>query len=186
NTSDTAGGGLYVKSGTASLQNSTIVRNPDAPGIANEGGTVTLDSSILFFNNGNQDQISGTVAVAYSDVQGGYAGTGNINLQPVFAGTQCDPDSLRIVAGSPAIDAGNPDPTIHDTCFPPSLGSTRNDMGWTGGPGACDVPSSPTTTTTSTSTSSSSSSSSSTTSSSSTSTSTSSTSSTSTSGSTTS
>src|SRR5581483_11246955 len=58
NTSDTAGGGLYVKSGTASLQNSTIVRNPDAPGIANEGGTVTLDSSILFFNNGNQDQIS--------------------------------------------------------------------------------------------------------------------------------
>jgi hypothetical protein len=45
----------------------------------------------------------GTVAVTYSDVQGGWSGQGNINSDPLFVG---DGD-YHIKADSPCIDAGN-------------------------------------------------------------------------------
>jgi hypothetical protein len=85
----------------------------------------------------NATELSGTMNITYSNVRDSVGGEGNINLQPAFAGTGCTTDDLRIVAGSPAIDAGNPDPQFNDVCFPPSLGTVRNDMGAFGGPGAC-------------------------------------------------
>ncbi|MHA2100651.1 MAG: choice-of-anchor D domain-containing protein, partial [Candidatus Kariarchaeaceae archaeon] len=39
--------------------------------------------------------------------------------------------------GSQCIDAGDPDSSYNDVCFPPSLGTERNDMGAHGGPGGC-------------------------------------------------
>src|SRR6185503_6342119 len=39
--------------------------------------------------------------------------------------------------GSPCIDAGQTGVPFRDTCFPPSQGGVRNDMGFTGGPQAC-------------------------------------------------
>ena len=49
------------------------------------------------------DEISGgTPDITYSDVMGGWIGTGNINADPLFA----DVD-LRLSAGSPCIDAGD-------------------------------------------------------------------------------
>lgn len=42
-----------------------------------------------------------THTVEYSDVEGGYAGTGNINADPLYGTAQ------RLTAGSPAIDAAN-------------------------------------------------------------------------------
>ena len=50
-------------------------------------------------------QISGSATVAYSDIQGGWTGTGNIDLNPVFLSV---PDDLHIVLGSPCIDTGDP------------------------------------------------------------------------------
>jgi hypothetical protein len=76
--------------------------------------------------------------VTYCDVQGGFTGLGNINFSPVFGGTGCDLGDLVPVLGSPCVNAGNPDAAGNDTCFPPSLGTTRNDMGITGGPAACN------------------------------------------------
>ncbi len=95
----------------------------------------------MYLNNNSQAQFSGLTTFAYSDVQlaeGVVPGNGNINFQPVFAGIGCTTQDLRIVPGSPAIDAGNPDPQFNDACFPPSLGVERNDMGAFGGPGACN------------------------------------------------
>jgi parallel beta-helix repeat protein len=40
----------------------------------------------------------------------------------------------RLQPASPAIDAGNPDPSFHDANFGPSLGADINDMGAYGGP----------------------------------------------------
>jgi len=129
-------GGGYVSGdqvGIASFHNCTVAYNePD--GIYRFSGTVNVVNSILYFNT--VSQLSGPVNVTYSDVQNGYTGEGNINGNPAFKSDQ----DLTIVAGSPCIDAGNPDPQYNDQCFPPSLGSARNDMGAHGGPGACNWP----------------------------------------------
>ncbi|MFI5364605.1 MAG: right-handed parallel beta-helix repeat-containing protein [Candidatus Binatia bacterium] len=140
-----AGEGLYVNGGTVAVTNDTVARNADSTGVAQGGGTLAMSNSIVYFNNGDQTQLGGTVTVSYSDVQGGVTGTGNINFNPVFAGTGCTAADLTIVPGSPAIDAGNPDLQYNDACFPPSLGTsdatkTLNDMGAFGGPGACGWP----------------------------------------------
>ena len=47
---------------------------------------------------------SATVGISYSDIQGGFGGTGNINSNPLFLGAPAD---LRLGSGSPAVDAGN-------------------------------------------------------------------------------
>ncbi len=128
---------LYVAGGTTTLEGTTIARNGSGVAVDFTGGTLQINDSILYFDNGNNGEIGGAPTVTYSDVEGGFTGTGNINYNPVFAGTGCTAADLTIVAGSPAIDAGNPDPLYNDACFPPSLGTARNDMGADGGPGAC-------------------------------------------------
>jgi hypothetical protein len=71
--------------------------------------------------------------VNYSDVQGGYPGTGNFSINPVFSSLE----TYALLDASPCVDAGDPDTFFNDTCFPPSLGTVRNDVGAYGGPGAC-------------------------------------------------
>ncbi|HUW20359.1 MAG TPA: choice-of-anchor Q domain-containing protein [Sedimentisphaerales bacterium] len=50
---------------------------------------------------------SSTIAVTYGDVQGGYPGEGNIDVNPLFAGG----DDCHLLAGSLCIDAGDPNYT---------------------------------------------------------------------------
>jgi hypothetical protein len=125
------GGGIAVRSGMLALTNCTVAFN-DNEGLLREGGEVRVVNSIVYFNTGAQ--ISGSVVVTYSDVQGGFPGEGNIDMNPVFAPGGCE---LRIIAPSPCIDAGTPDPSFNDACRPPALGTERNDMGAHGGPKAC-------------------------------------------------
>jgi hypothetical protein len=76
--------------------------------------------------------------VTYSDVEGGWADTGNVDTDPFFDGTL----SFFLSDSSPCIDAGNPDSVYNDIEDPmspgyalwPSLGGLRNDMGAYGGP----------------------------------------------------
>jgi hypothetical protein len=104
------------------LFNCTIVDNTTAMA---GGGLFTTDSAgghsepvlvncIVYGNNDVQivDNAGSVTTVSYSDVQGGYAGTGNINANPVFA----DAD-YRLGPGSPCIDAGDNAavPPGHDT-----------------------------------------------------------------------
>ena len=44
---------------------------------------------------------------------------------------------MLVPQGSRCIDAGDPSSAYNDSCFPPSLGTVRNDLGAYGGPGAC-------------------------------------------------
>jgi hypothetical protein len=75
-------------------------------GIGNyDVSSTTVTNCILWGET--PDEIAGDAAtVTYSDVQGGYAGTGNINADPLFV----DPNNgnIRLTAGSPCIDAGDP------------------------------------------------------------------------------
>jgi hypothetical protein len=126
------GSGLFISTGTGSVVNCTIAYN-NSPGLSSGPTGVEVINSIVFFNASGGTQITGTTNVSYSDVQNGFAGTGNKNFNPVFRSTT----NLIILPGSQCIDMGNPAPVYNDACFPPSLGSVRNDVGAHGGPGAC-------------------------------------------------
>ena len=85
------------------------------------------------------------LTVRYSNIDGGWEGVGNIDLDPLF--TDPENDDYTFLPESPCIDAGNPDPTYNDPEDPnhtgwtlwPSQGTLRNDMGCYGGPGAIEL-----------------------------------------------
>jgi len=139
---DNAGnyGGVLLIDSDGLIENCTIARN-DHHGVYHTGqGQVAVHNSIVFFNNNETEQVSGTMTVTFSDVQGGAPGEGNISLNPAFKGNGCNPCSLGILAYSPVVDAGDPAAEFDDQCRPPSYGTSRNDMGAYGGPGACGWP----------------------------------------------
>jgi len=72
-------------------------------GMCNGGSNPTVTNCILWNDTPNEIyNYDITPTVTYSDVQQGYAGTGNIDFDPLFAD-----DDGRLLAASPCIDAGN-------------------------------------------------------------------------------
>ena len=138
------GGAFWILSnspaGPRVIENNTIVSNSSATGT---GGVLSLSSTVTLRNNiirlntspGNA-QIQGSVTITYSNVQGGAAGTGNIDTIPMFADS-----NYVLLNGSPCIDAGDPDTVYNDPEDPnntgfalyPSRGGLRNDIGAYGG-----------------------------------------------------
>ncbi len=140
------GGGLVIwNQSTARMVNNTVAFN-----LANVNGgalnifdsPVEIRNSILHSNvSGVGGQISGAAPnVTYSNVEGGWPGTGNLNVDPLFD----EAAFLHLGPGSPCIDAGDPTATENDPEDPslpgmarlPALGTVCNDMGAFGGPGA--------------------------------------------------
>jgi len=107
-----AGGGMenYDRSGPTII-NCTFADNfADYRGggiYNNDNSGATVINSILWGNSDLQidDDDSSLSTVTYSDVQGGFPGTGNINIDPLFA----EPASgnYRLKPGSPSIDVGD-------------------------------------------------------------------------------
>lgn len=98
------GGGLF-SGGQASVINCAFGGNTD-DGIRSDGGNVNLQNSIVWENFPEQlFTSSGSFNVEYSDIQGGWSGTGNINLNPLFVNP--GNHNLRLSFASPCIDAGN-------------------------------------------------------------------------------
>ncbi len=110
------GGALYVSYGVATVKNSTFMSNtvsdkvtlPAGDAIYCKHADITLVNSIL---RGSAAQIAtegdSTVSVTYSDIQGDYDGEGNINVEPLFIGTEfTSPEDFQLAAGSLCIDAG--------------------------------------------------------------------------------
>lgn len=113
NSAGTSGGGLHVIAGGACrVYGSTFTGNAKG-GMAETGVTVSeLRNSIVW---GNLDfEVGVNVAVSYSDVLGGYGGTGNVDADPLFVdplGLDGMPgtldDDLSLMEESPCVDAGN-------------------------------------------------------------------------------
>jgi hypothetical protein len=97
--------GASFLGGNNAFVNSTITNSPGY-GLAFFSNPNTVVNSIVYGNSTGSIflGISGIANVSYSDVQGGSAGTGNINADPTFVNS---PSDLRLASGSPAIDAGN-------------------------------------------------------------------------------
>lgn len=102
-------------------------------------GIPQVMNSILWGNAAPQNsEVAGEALINYSDVQGGYPGLGNLDLDPVFSDTS---NYYLSASQSPCIDAGNPDSLYNDPEDPanpgqplwPALGTLRNDMGAYGG-----------------------------------------------------
>jgi parallel beta-helix repeat protein len=120
----TSGGGVYCRNSSLTLTNCTFSGNTAGRG---GGGIYSASSSSLTLTNciiwgsGSSPVYndSSTLTVTYSDIEGVYPGTGNINADPLFVRNPSPgPDSnwgtadddygdLRLQAGSPCIDAGN-------------------------------------------------------------------------------
>lgn len=111
NTSYENGGGMFVWNGIVYMENCTISDNKadDMGGgiflFGHLSGSATLRSCILW--NNKATEVEGkTISVQYSDVKGGYTGTGNINSDPCFVDTSSGDYHLRW--GSLCIDTGDP------------------------------------------------------------------------------
>ena len=116
NTATSFGGGVYntVDSFPAFI-NCTLSGN-DAPaggGVFNSQGSCQMTNSIVWGNSNGA--ILGDIAlVNYSCIEGGFIGTQNISEDPLFVDPDGDDDivgteddNLRLLAGSPCIDAAN-------------------------------------------------------------------------------
>ena len=105
-----AGGGVYLQMSSPTIRNCVIAGNTVSTlggGIyCDTGSTPTIVNTILWFDGAQEIyvEVPGAAGVSYSNIQGGWPGTGNINAVPMFA----DPANgdFRPAAGSPAIDAG--------------------------------------------------------------------------------
>ncbi|MHC4945293.1 MAG: hypothetical protein ACYTG7_19935, partial [Planctomycetota bacterium] len=115
NTTNKFGGGIYIANSSVVVMNNTIYGN-----VSNSGGGIqvnsindppTITNTILWNNSastGPQIHVqSGSPAVTYCDVQGGWTGEGNIDADPLFA----DPssDDLHLTWLSPCINRGTND-----------------------------------------------------------------------------
>ena len=105
------GGGMYNSNSSPRVTNCSFSRNSagDGGGMYTDDSsltvTVTVNNCILWGDSPNELVGPRTPAVAYSDVQGGFPGTGNIDADPLFLDTVAG--NLRLSPGSPCIDAGN-------------------------------------------------------------------------------
>ena len=117
NDADSQGGAIYLMTyyiaGGPTLINTTFNGNSAASGgaISAEYGRATIKNSILWGDSGGEI-VGGVFTVDHSIVQGGYAGTGNSNADPLFvasvspAAAPTTAGDLRLRATSSAINAG--------------------------------------------------------------------------------
>ncbi len=115
NTAGTAGGGISCGNNASgsvpNIINCTIVNNtaPDGGGFCFKNSTPTITNSIIWGNSGEQiSDISGnTITITFSNIQEGYAGTGNIDDDPMLYNAA--DNGYHLQPGSPCIDAGTTD-----------------------------------------------------------------------------
>ena len=126
NSSGDYGGAVHYQSSTAPIFNCTFYSNR---ALKKYGGAIfCYESTNTIFNcifwNDEPDEIKFSCTlteILFSDIDGGWPGEGNINLDPMFI----NPDSLdfNLLPESPCIDAGDPSFDV------PPEGGSRIDMG---------------------------------------------------------
>ncbi len=117
NTANGWGGGMCNASCSPYFINCTFRGNTASSGgaIYSDNSYTNIQNCILWADGANEIVYSsGTMSVTYSDVQGGYSGTGNINADPCFVDAAGGNLHLS-TADSPCVDAGNNNAIPADT-----------------------------------------------------------------------
>ena len=141
--------------------NPTVVNTTFAGNTGNNAGAiVNLESgasvmrNVIMWNNGSREILlhnGGVIDIQYSTIAGVtvYAGTGNSNADPLFVDADGPDnvygtldDDLRLLAGSPAIDAGNNDAVPADASDMDGNGNSSETapIDMAGGPRFADTP----------------------------------------------
>ncbi len=123
NTASSSGGGIYNTTSNPTLINCTFSGNTASSsggGIYNTASNPTLINCIVWGSGSSPIyNSSSTALITYSDIEGGYIGTGNVNVAPLFVrsswtgpdGLFGTPDDeygdLRLRGGSPVLDIGS-------------------------------------------------------------------------------
>jgi hypothetical protein len=150
-----AGGGLYCSRSTAALSYCTFTGNAAALGAdltcssvdPSPESAVSMVNCILWDPGSIVNQDGSTIQIAYSDVYGGWPGTGNLDVEPGLRAGHWDPGpnpnspaddtwsegDYRLGWESPCVDAGDPcavaDPVQMDFDGLPRFSGLRVDMG---------------------------------------------------------
>ncbi len=134
NSADTSGGGIFcLDHSSPSVSNCTVSGNS----AANSGGGIYCSgscspivvNSIFWGDYALSDpeahiESDSSIAIDYSDVQGSWTGTNNINADPLFLDPRAYTEAptlagdYRLKAGSPCIDVGTGDTATYP-CIPP-------------------------------------------------------------------
>lgn len=126
------GGGIFSRYSTPLISNNTIIGNAAGAGggidaVTDPGYLPTVRNCIIWGNLSHSGaQINGACNVIYCDVQGGWAGVGNIDTDPLFVtGPGGEFYLSQIQSGqsldSPCLDASHP-------ATPQIIGTTRTDQ----------------------------------------------------------
>jgi hypothetical protein len=118
--------GIHCKDSSPTIINNTIANNfVGEAGIYCEFSSFpTVSNTILWENRLDEiyKDVSSGIDITYSDIQGGWEGEGNINADPLFVNPVPYDGDYHLQAGSPCIDAGDPN-------SPKDPDGTRADMG---------------------------------------------------------
>ena len=143
NTATSGGGISCLTAQSPNLLNNTISSNLATNGqggaIYSGGSSIDVENSVLWKNtNTSGSEIYGNASVHYCDIEGGFSGIGNIDLDPLFRDTLNNDFHLMSTdcgngLNSPCIDAGNPAITDWFLDCNWGLGQIRVDMGAYGG-----------------------------------------------------
>lgn len=111
NIAPSAGAILTFGSGDApKLINCTVAGNTSNFAPAIYSNNLIIENTIIWGNTGGSEAIyapaGSTLAVRYSNVQGGFAGEGNLNVAPQFADASAG--DYHLLPGSLCVDAGDP------------------------------------------------------------------------------
>ncbi len=130
------GGAIYSSSNSVNIINSTFYNNHAGNGgaIYNRASTAVANSIIWGNSSAIANEGGGnTTTIEYSIVQGGFAGNGNKNVNPLF--TNAGNGNYTLKPNSPAVNTGNNslypglDENTLDLAGNPRLFGTQIDMG---------------------------------------------------------
>jgi hypothetical protein len=101
------GAGMRNNDPDPTIINTTIAYNYGSGISSRNGSAPIIENSIVWGNSGGSfsGASSRSSIVSYSDIEGGFAGIGNLNVDPLFFSPAGN--DYHLTAGSPLINAGN-------------------------------------------------------------------------------
>ncbi|MAE70694.1 MAG: hypothetical protein CME06_09525 [Gemmatimonadetes bacterium] len=139
-----SGHGIVLDNESTALLRNCVITNSMSTGLTSVTGSFATLLNTIVWNNGDvaiDVEYSSHVEATYSNIAGGWPGSGNFEADPVFTSLRrfdylLDPDSPCVDSGDPSIDDALSDWHPRWPAYYPN--GRRSDVGAYGGPGNWD------------------------------------------------